>query len=407
MKEKTVDNRVLVVGGGIEGLEICRTLAAQGFDILLVEKGAELGGRFCNEKLNPFTNKPAGTYLKQVIHEIENDSRIQILKNTVLCDFEGYIGNFSVYLRQAQITKHEVAAVVLALDFETEGVLEEAEDNLISLSKYKEMLHPEGKTKNEILNVGKILPKTTVFLMTEAASSRYMFNEILNHARFLKRKLEMDAWIVLPQILVAGDKLEFAYREAREEGVVFIKYETPPELKSVDNAKVEVQFRDAYLNELEIKADLLVFSEKIVPSPYLLELKEKLNLKYFKNINFLTTATPRKGVYMAGLGGTDLLPKEMIDEAAEIAGEIYGLIGNRQLAYEENVIEIDILKCTLCLTCVRACPHSAIEMRKSVLDRRAVSVIEEACFHCGTCVGECPAKALSYKEILSPSGGRK
>lgn len=406
MKEKKVSNRVLVVGGGIQGLEVSKALASKGLDVLLAEKSKDLGGFYGQEKLEAFSFKPGGAYLSNLLKEVESEPRIQVLKGTCLVDVEGYLGNYQVSLQQKTITKHEVSAIVLALDFETVTVFPETGKNIISFTRFKELLNPAATVKNEIITLGGSAPKSVTFLMTGETSSRYMFSLILNYAMFLKEKLALELWIVIPQALVAGDNLEPIYRKAREKGIVFIKYENPPAVKLVEH-RVELQFNDAYLEELTISSEALVVSEKIIPQGYLQELKEKLNLKNFKNMNFLTAATTRKGIFQAGIVGVDLLPQEMKEEALGIAGEINRLIGNRQISFEENVIEINETKCTLCLTCYRVCPHSAIEVRKDILERRAVKIIEEACFHCGTCVGECPAKALSYQDRLVSTGGLK
>ena len=53
---------------------------------------------------------------------------------------------------------------------------------------------------------------------------------------------------------------------------------------------------------------------------------------------------------------------------------------------------VDEDKCILCLTCVRSCPHHAMEVDR---EKGAAVSIPEACQKCGICAGECPAKAIS------------
>ena len=55
---------------------------------------------------------------------------------------------------------------------------------------------------------------------------------------------------------------------------------------------------------------------------------------------------------------------------------------------------IDSDKCILCLTCVRSCPHRAIDID---LNREAAVVTELACWGCGICAAECPSKAIRLK----------
>ena len=61
----------------------------------------------------------------------------------------------------------------------------------------------------------------------------------------------------------------------------------------------------------------------------------------------------------------------------------------------ERKIVIDTDKCALCLTCIRSCPHRAIEIGEVAAGQKwGAKVIPEACQGCGICAGECPAKAI-------------
>jgi quinone-modifying oxidoreductase, subunit QmoB len=59
--------------------------------------------------------------------------------------------------------------------------------------------------------------------------------------------------------------------------------------------------------------------------------------------------------------------------------------------------QVDPGKCTMCLTCVRLCPHGAISFRKNA------EVDPVTCARCGICAVECPMEAIS----LAPSRSEK
>ena len=57
-------------------------------------------------------------------------------------------------------------------------------------------------------------------------------------------------------------------------------------------------------------------------------------------------------------------------------------------------VEVDRKKCTICLTCVRSCPHQALHF---VYRRPQVSTL--ACQVCGVCAAECPMDAIQIKDF--------
>jgi ferredoxin len=59
--------------------------------------------------------------------------------------------------------------------------------------------------------------------------------------------------------------------------------------------------------------------------------------------------------------------------------------------------EVDVSGCTLCLSCVSACPTGALS---DDLDRPLLRFSEDACVQCGLCAATCPEKVISLKPQL-------
>jgi ferredoxin len=57
-------------------------------------------------------------------------------------------------------------------------------------------------------------------------------------------------------------------------------------------------------------------------------------------------------------------------------------------------IEVDVAGCTLCLSCVAACPTGALT---EDFDRPLLRFAEDACVQCGLCKATCPEKVISLK----------
>jgi ferredoxin len=67
-------------------------------------------------------------------------------------------------------------------------------------------------------------------------------------------------------------------------------------------------------------------------------------------------------------------------------------------------LTLDEQKCTLCMSCVGACPEGAL---KDGGDRPILAFIERNCVQCGLCVRTCPESALSLDPRLAPLSDRR
>ncbi|MBA3624320.1 MAG: 4Fe-4S dicluster domain-containing protein [Methylibium sp.] len=67
-------------------------------------------------------------------------------------------------------------------------------------------------------------------------------------------------------------------------------------------------------------------------------------------------------------------------------------------------LRIDTAKCTMCLSCVGACPESALGDNP---DRPQLKFTEKNCVQCGLCVGTCPENALALDPRLWLADGGK
>lgn len=67
-------------------------------------------------------------------------------------------------------------------------------------------------------------------------------------------------------------------------------------------------------------------------------------------------------------------------------------------------VEVDKAKCTLCMSCVGACPEGALLDSK---ESPALRFIEKNCVQCGLCVRTCPEQALALQTRLLPGAAAK
>ena len=91
---------VMVVGGGIAGMQASLDLADQGFKVYLVEKGSAIGGKMAQlDKTFP-TNDCAMCTISPKLVEVGRHTNIEILTESEVLEVNGQAGDFRVRLQQ-------------------------------------------------------------------------------------------------------------------------------------------------------------------------------------------------------------------------------------------------------------------------------------------------------------------
>jgi ferredoxin len=65
---------------------------------------------------------------------------------------------------------------------------------------------------------------------------------------------------------------------------------------------------------------------------------------------------------------------------------------------------VDVDRCSLCLSCVPACPTGAL---RDAPDRPTLAFVEDACVQCGLCAATCPEAAIRLEPRLVPGDERR
>jgi len=95
-----VNNSVLVIGGGIAGIQASLDLANMGFKVYLVEKSPSIGGRMAQlDKTFP-TNDCAMCILAPKMIEANSHPNIELCTYSEVEGLEGGPGNFRVKIRK-------------------------------------------------------------------------------------------------------------------------------------------------------------------------------------------------------------------------------------------------------------------------------------------------------------------
>jgi len=159
---------------------------------------------------------------------------------------------------------------------------------------------------------------------------------------------------------------------------------------------VVLQFEDTILKRpFKLTPDFLVFdSRHSLPSEILeIALSAGLGMDesgFFQpaNVHFIPQDSQREGIFYAGPGKGPVTSQVCIEEAGAAALAVHHFFEGRTSELMNREVSVDKGLCTLCLTCLRFCPHQAIGWAHRVF------IHPLACRRCGICASECPMDAI-------------
>ena len=193
------------------------------------------------------------------------------------------------------------------------------------------------------------------------------------------------------------------YKQAREAGVIFIRYEreTPPVVSEDNGLTVTVNSPD-FPEPIEIEADSVVLSTGIDAAKDNRKLADMLKVPLnadgffveahlkLRPVDFAT-----EGIFLCGLAHSPKMMDENISQARAAAARAATVLSKTQLEVGAQVSQVDQDKCISCMTCVRACPYGAPMVN---VDRKA-EIVAAKCMGCGICAAECPAHAIQLNHF--------
>ncbi|MHC4505987.1 MAG: FAD-dependent oxidoreductase, partial [Planctomycetota bacterium] len=262
-----VDQSALVVGGGPAGMTAALELAEQGFDVTLVERESELGGRL-REIASLLSDEDPAVGLARMIERVNGSERIEVVTGAEVTDVKGYVGNFEITLKVGDETRElKRGAIVIATGASERAPTEYGfgeSDRVITQSELDRRLAG-----------GAVDAKTVVMIQCVGSRdeehpycSRVCCSTAVKNALRIKEASPDTEVMVLYRDMRTYGLMESAYSEAREAGVLFTRFEQdrPPEV-SASGGKVTVSFLEPLLGEtLVIEPDLLVLSAGVAPN---------------------------------------------------------------------------------------------------------------------------------------------
>ncbi len=399
-KKIPINRRALVIGGGVAGMNAAVGLADQGFEVVIVEKEAQLGG-LARDLTTTIEGEDIQRYLLELVDKVTNHEKIQVLTESLIVGFSGFKGNFTTEIMVGPgmyERKIDHGVVILAT-----GANEYKPSEYLYGQDYRVMTQIELGKRLEMKGADDL--KKVVMIQCVGSRneenpncSRICCQSAVKNALHIKElNPDADVYILYRDVRMYG-MLEDYYTEARQQGIIFSRYsqDNPPKAEATDEG-IMVTFKDHILQrDIVIPADLLALSAGMVAEDTS-ELASILKLPrnnegYFieAHVKLRPVDLANEGVFLCGTAHSPKLISEAISQSLAAASRATIFLSQSEITLSAITARVDPDLCTACLVCVRACPYGVPR-----INEEGISEIDEAlCHGCGICAAECPAKAI-------------
>ncbi|BCS95666.1 hypothetical protein DSLASN_12980 [Desulfoluna limicola] len=405
--ELSIDQNALVVGGGLSGMAAATALSSQGYHVSIVEKEESLGGQ-ANHLYKTAKGESIQEGLQHMVEKVTADANIDLFLGAELTEVDGFVGNFASTVTQGDHqtrTKHGVTVIAT-------GAAEHTPDEYL-YGKDPRVLTGLDLDRKFIAD-DPILKETGCAVFIQCVGSRepgrpYCSRICCTHtvasALHLKEKNpEMKIFVLYRDIRTYGER-EALYREAREKGVIFVRYsvnDKPVVKNSGDHLTVTVT--DHVLKQpIAIQADLLTLASAVTPYR-----DEKL-AQFFKvpindegffaeaHVKLAPSDFAVDGVFLCGLAHYPKPVDESIAQAQAAASSATRLLSGKTINTSGNVAEVTTALCSGCGVCMAVCPYNAPSLQTEGRDEGRAFINPVICKGCGACVASCRSGALQLK----------
>jgi len=404
---------VLIIGGGIAGISAAIDLAKKSLHVIIIDREPKIGGRL-NHLYKVF---PAGEFaediLKRKLEELLSFKNIEVQTLTTVTKIEGYVGNFTVTLKNANGTREiEVGTIIVAVGTQLyqpntgEYGYGEVRNVVTSLEFEEKLKNGDPLSLNNIIFIQCVGSRAYPGERGNVHCSRVCCNVSIMLSTVIKeRNPGANIYVLFKEHFRAyGRYMEENFKRIQQKGVKFIRWnrdhhpivEINPE---TGNTYVKV-FDTFSQTMLILPADYVVLSVGQEGGAELGELSEVLGITRSEDgfieelhLKFRPVETRVPGIYTCAS-----FSKDIADSIAAARG-CASMVAIQQKGVELELVtaEVDEELCVGCELCESLCPYGAISM-VAVNPLKTISQTTDVqCQGCGICVASCPVGARDLR----------
>jgi heterodisulfide reductase subunit A-like polyferredoxin len=398
-----VNPTCLVIGGGVAGLSSALEVAENGYKVLLIEKEKELGGNLRSVS-SLLANEDPQKQMMDLINEVTNHDKIQVICNSEIKNIEGYVGNFTTFFEHEGETKqYEHGAIIVATGskpYEPTEYLYGKSEGVVTQLELEKMLKDKKFVSKSIVMIQCVGSRDE----NHGYCSRICCSQAVKNALRIKEKNpESEIYVFFKDIRTYGFKEEY-YTKASESGVKFILYDDESKPKVTDENGLTCEIIDPVLNEIiKLRPDMIVLSAGMEPQDSNFDLAKMLKVPLSKDGFFLEAHMKLRpldfatdGIFLCGAAHSPKFIDECISQAQGAASRVCTVLSKDAISAEGIVSHVDSDTCFGCGICVLNCPYNAIELEDESQKARVISAL---CKGCGVCGATCPKHAITMSHF--------
>lgn len=427
--EEDISRTVLVIGGGISGLTAAQEVAKTGYDAVLVEKEAELGGFMSKmhkvvPRRYPFA-KLEDPSIGAVISEVTSDPNIKVYTSSQVEKVAGQPGKFVVTIASPQGAVETMAgAVIMASGWRPYDANKLDNYGFGQFPNVITNVMMEEMAKNgPITRPSDGAPAKNVAFIQCAGQrdeehlpycSSVCCLGSLKQATYVREKdANAKAYIFYKDMRTPG-QYELFYKSAQDDEGIFLTKGNVTSVGEGDGNSLIVEVEDTLLGEpVKVSVDLLVLATGMVPTTVD---DPVLNLAYrqgpglpdlelyngFADSNFICFPyeSRRTGVFPTGAVKMPLSGAESIEDATGAALKAIQVIESVAVGKavhprsgDSTQPEFFLQRCTQCKRCTEECPFGTLDE-----DEKGTPLPNpNRCRRCGICLGACPERIINFK----------
>jgi heterodisulfide reductase subunit A len=385
-------------------------LADQGFKSYLVEKKDQLGGHALKLK-NTWKGEDVPPFVTELVDKVEGHEKVEVLTSTEIKEVSGFVGNFVTTVANgygSREIEHGVAIIATgAHSIKPNEYLYGKSDRVFRWHELETAIEADPEMAKKA--------KAAVFI--QCVGSReperpYCSKICCTHSVQTALKLkeinsEMDVFVLYRDLRTYGPR-EDVYKEARANGVIFIRYdlENKPRVETDCNGALQVTVTDHILGRpVTIEPDIINLATAIYPKDH--EEIAKLFKVPLNHDGFFLEAHAKlrpvdfatDGVFVCGLAHYPKPLEESVAQAQAAAARAVVSLSQDSVTVEPIVSQLNEELCIGCGICEEACPFSAIRLVDLGEGKMRAENIPALCKGCGVCASSCPQQAIEMRHF--------
>ncbi len=272
-----MNKRIVIIGGGIAGMEAAAVLSRLDIDVLIIEQKEQLGGHVNNwDHLFP-SIRPASEIIRSLMHVLKN-KHIKICINTNIKALSRQNGKFKVMTTLNQSFKAD--GILLATGFDLFDARKKEEygygiyENVLTSAD----LEAKFKKGNAIKTASGKIPRRIAIIhcvgSRDEKSGNFHCSKVccitaVKQAIEIRQKLpDAEIFCFYMDLRMYGKGFEELYRESQEKwGIQFIRGRLSEAAENHDGS-LQIKSEDTLSGRpLKMNVDMVVLMIGIVPSP--------------------------------------------------------------------------------------------------------------------------------------------